>query len=118
MKKLLKEGFGSLLGILAIVFLTQPVQAIPAFAKKHNLSCTDCHSTFPKLNAFGRNFKARGYRLEEELEGEIQRNQEISKDLVLEKSFPFSALIKGYAFDKKKNKDAKTRGLHELELMI
>lgn len=115
MKTLWKFGFVSLIGILAVALFTLPVHAIPAFAKKHSLNCTDCHTAFPKLNAYGRDYKARGYRLEgEDIEDELK----IAEDLVLEKSFPLSVLVKGYAYDKRKDRDAKTRGFHELEMMI
>jgi len=115
MRKILEFFPVGLVGMLAVVLLTQPAQAIPAFAKKHSLNCTDCHTAFPKLNAYGRDYKARGYRLEEE---DFEEDQKIAEDLVLEKSFPLSVLVKGYAYDKKKDKDAKTRGFHELEMMI
>jgi hypothetical protein len=115
MRKLLNISLVSLFGMLALVLFTQPANAIPAFAKKHSLSCTDCHTAFPKLNSFGRDYKIRGYRLEGEDE---ETDQKIAEDLVLEKSFPLSVLIKGYAYDKRKDRDAKTRGLHELEMII
>ncbi len=99
-------------------FFSADLQGITAFARKHNLKCTNCHSVFPKLNATGRAYKLRGYRLEEEVKGETQKNQKISNSLIIEKKFPVTALVKGYAFDKKKDKDQKTRPFHELELMI
>lgn len=115
MKTIWKLAIVSLVGIFALVSLTQTAQAIPPFAKKHSLSCTDCHTAFPKLNDFGRDYKARGYRLEDE---DIPKEEKIADDLVLEKSFPLAVLVKGYAYDKKKDNDAKTRGLHEVEIMI
>jgi hypothetical protein len=56
-------------GILAalipiIPFLTsQPVQAIPAFARKYGLPCSACHEAWPKLNNFGQVFRDNGYQL-------------------------------------------------------
>jgi hypothetical protein len=38
-------------------------QAIPPFARKYATSCPTCHVVFPKLNAFGRAFRAHGYRI-------------------------------------------------------
>ncbi len=115
MKTIWKVAIVILFGIFAVASLTQTAQAIPPFAKKHTLSCTDCHTAFPKLNDFGRDYKARGYRLEGE---DIPKEEKIAEDLVLERSFPLSVLVKGYAYDKRKNSDAKTRGLHEVEIMI
>jgi hypothetical protein len=40
-----------------------PAQAIPIFAQRYHLRCTQCHSVLPELNAFGRYFRAHGYRL-------------------------------------------------------
>lgn len=37
--------------------------AIPAFARKYNLPCSACHTTWPELNSFGQRFKDRGYQL-------------------------------------------------------
>ena len=35
--------------------------AIPAFARKYGVSCSLCHSPFPRLNAFGESFAANGF---------------------------------------------------------
>jgi hypothetical protein len=37
--------------------------AIPAFARKYDVACTLCHTTFPKLNDFGVNFRDNGYQM-------------------------------------------------------
>lgn len=37
--------------------------AIPAFARRYKTSCTTCHVLIPKLNHFGKAFKANGYRI-------------------------------------------------------
>ena len=37
--------------------------AVPAFARKYKVSCMQCHSNFPLLNAFGRAFKMNGYSM-------------------------------------------------------
>src|SRR5579864_828423 len=36
-------------------------EAVPAFARKYGASCSQCHSAFPTLNAYGRAFKLNGY---------------------------------------------------------
>ncbi len=46
--------------------------AMPNFARKYNMACTGCHTTIPRLNRFGYEFRRAGYRLPEEL-GEEQR---------------------------------------------
>lgn len=106
------------ISILFFSCFLQTAKAIPAFAKKHDLKCGACHRAFPKLNAGGREYKMNGYRLAEELSGEVQRNQQIADDLVVDRQFPISALVKGYLYDQKKDNDAKTRPFHEVEIML
>jgi hypothetical protein len=36
---------------------------IPSFSRQTGLACSECHTTFPQLNAFGRTFKLNGYTL-------------------------------------------------------
>lgn len=50
-------------GISALV-LPKQAAAVPAFARQMSSPCTACHfQHFPKLNAFGRVFKANGYSM-------------------------------------------------------
>lgn len=44
----------------------QRAEAIPQYARRHNLQCGSCHVLPPKLNTYGEAFLARGYRLEPE----------------------------------------------------
>lgn len=46
--------------------LAAPANAIPAFARRYNLTCMTCHDPVPKLTAFGETFLASGYRLSDE----------------------------------------------------
>jgi hypothetical protein len=39
------------------------VAPIPSFSRQTGLACSACHTSFPQLNAFGRNFKLNGYTL-------------------------------------------------------
>jgi hypothetical protein len=52
-----------LLLILGVLGPSVRVFAIPAFARKYNLRCSDCHEAWPKLNNFGQTFKDNGYQL-------------------------------------------------------
>ena len=52
-----------LLALGALLATIQPSHAIPAFARKYNLRCSDCHEAWPKLNHFGQTFKDNGYQL-------------------------------------------------------
>src|SRR5439155_15341436 len=54
---------GSLLFVLAfLVFCSQPLHAIPAFARKYGLPCSACHEAWPKLNSFGPKLKDKGQK--------------------------------------------------------
>ena len=50
---------------LAVSFIVIPEEseAIPPFARKYATACPTCHVVFPKLNGFGRQFRANGYRI-------------------------------------------------------
>ncbi|MDZ7763881.1 MAG: hypothetical protein U5K00_05575 [Melioribacteraceae bacterium] len=36
-----------------VLFFSDTIMAIPAFARKYDMSCTTCHTPFPKLKAYG-----------------------------------------------------------------
>jgi hypothetical protein len=43
------------------VLMVPEARALPSFARQTSLPCTACHTDFPKLTAFGRQFKLNGY---------------------------------------------------------
>lgn len=55
--------------VIAVVFLTfsvKNIKAIPAFARKYQISCQVCHSpAFPRLKAFGDQFAGNGFKMTE-----------------------------------------------------
>lgn len=59
----------SLVAFFVFIFVmsfTNQSKAIPAFARKHG-GCSMCHTTIPKLNQFGYEFRANGFKTAEEL---------------------------------------------------
>jgi hypothetical protein len=53
-----------MLGMFGFLFTYVPdTLAIPAFARKYDVSCVMCHTAFPKLNDFGNNFRDNGYQM-------------------------------------------------------
>ncbi len=61
-----KNGYPLLGGFVFFLFLlagSGTVQAVPSFARQTGLSCSACHTVFPELTSFGRNFKLNGYTL-------------------------------------------------------
>ena len=49
--------------LLISTILVESVHAIPAFARRHKMSCVTCHVGFPMLNGFGEAFAGNGYQL-------------------------------------------------------
>lgn len=56
---------GLLLLVTAALLLcdVREAEAIPVFARRYGVSCSQCHVSPPKLNEFGEAFVARGYEL-------------------------------------------------------
>lgn len=50
-------------GRLCLVLLPSEVNAVPYFARQYGVKCGMCHVSPPKLNQFGEDFLARGYRI-------------------------------------------------------
>ncbi len=91
----------STLAILVSVWAT-PANAIPAFARKYAATCTTCHTAWPKLNSFGRQFKENGYKF---TRGEQGKNQVISDFLEWDKTVPVTGILVGRPYDKKSGRD-------------
>lgn len=107
--------FIAVIAILGFVW-SATAQAVPSFARKHELNCSACHTAYPQLNATGRGFKENGYRfLTDE---EVTDTMQISDLLQLEKHVPLSAVFVARPYDKKDSGVAKTRALHEVEIIV
>jgi len=61
----MKIPFSRFASLLVTGFLLAPLacQAVPSFARQTGLQCIACHTEFPVLNSFGRQFKLSGYTL-------------------------------------------------------
>lgn len=66
--KCLKAVFTWMIVVAAIAILTPPAYALPSFARQTGMACATCHTVFPELTAFGRQFKLRGYTLGNQLD--------------------------------------------------
>lgn len=66
--------FPAILGAVVVMTLlwAQPAQAIPAFSRQYNTSCSTCHVDFPKLNDFGKAFKDAGFKFPKDDESMIK----------------------------------------------
>lgn len=100
--------------ISCLILVTMNAEAIPAFTRKTNMACSTCHTAWPALNSFGRQYKEHGYRL-----GHLEApTKTITKDLKWDETLPVSLMLVGRPYDKKKNGKHLIRALHEVELMI
>lgn len=50
-------------GCLIVSLTLERATAVPSFARQTGLGCPACHTNFPQLTPFGRQFKAHGYLL-------------------------------------------------------
>lgn len=58
-------------------------QAIPAFARKYDLTCTACHTAPPRLNTYGERFLENGYQLPGTSDGDSTKKTNL-RDLSLD----------------------------------
>jgi hypothetical protein len=104
------------IGSMTFLFTTLypgDADAIPAFARKYQFNCTNCHLAWPQLNQMGRMFKENGYRFPGNEKAEV-----ISDFLQWDKYIPLSVMLVSQPYDEKKSDVRKVRALHEAELMV
>lgn len=94
----MKQKPNSIISILLVLFFTavsvQQSDAIPAFARKYQISCQVCHSPAPRLKPFGDTFASDGYRLTE-YESPRYFIQAGDDKLSLFREFPIAARFDG-----------------------
>jgi hypothetical protein len=76
--------------LLALIAIDD-ANAVPSFARQMNMECGGCHTRFPKLNAFGRQFKLSGYTLA--TGGQLESSGPDKKTLGLNDLPPFSVMF-------------------------
>jgi len=81
-----------------VVGAASRLQAIPAFARKYQFSCSTCHAPFPRLKPFGEAFAARGFRLEDPAQEPTRAFYDVGDPwLMLPREFPLALRLDGYA---------------------
>ena len=55
-----------ILAIIITAIAASDIFAIPAFARKYNMTCKTCHSPFPSLKAYGNEFAGNGFQLQDQ----------------------------------------------------
>ncbi len=80
-------------GVLLLGVVFSDASAMPAFARKYEMSCAACHSAFPKLNQFGEHFAANNMRLPNWKDGTLSGGDE---RLALPKELPLAVRAQAY----------------------
>lgn len=110
--------------MLVTGFVTAAVDAgaVPAYARKHELACTQCHSAWPLLNKFGRTFKENGYKLDREkpTDGNGAGDDVVIDDMLsLGRTIPLSFRLQGRPVEKRNVDDRfRMRVAHEIEFQL
>ncbi len=110
--------FTRLIVLASVVFLggTFTADAVPAYARKHQVACSLCHSAWPLLNSTGRTFKEDGYRfVGEPSVGEVA----LEDRLALALNLPMSFRVQGRPYVKRST-DSRfdMQVVHEVEVQI
>ena len=88
---------GLIIIVLGVILLSrpEPVEAIPAFARKYSMSCTTCHAPIPRLKAYGDEFAGNGFVLKDQ---EATRYFVSTGDdrLDLIRDFPIAVRMEGF----------------------
>lgn len=95
-----------LLSMIVIMVLPDTLFAIPAFARRHKVSCNTCHTAFPRLKDYGEEFAGNGFIM---IEDEKDRDYIIAGDdlLRLNKDFPLGVRFEAWAnYDQNKTVEA------------
>jgi hypothetical protein len=123
------------LAVALTVFVTvtcfpAEAEAVAAYARKHKMECSQCHSAWPLLNKFGRTFKENGYRLDREKPdpaqspangngGPEEHDVQIDETLSLARALPISFRVQGRPYTKTQaNPRFQMQVVHEFELEI
>lgn len=87
-----------LLAALSSALAIPDAEAIPAFARKYQISCSTCHAPFPRLKPFGEAFAGNGFRLPDPAQEPARATIEVGDPLLkLPRDFPIAARLEGYA---------------------
>ncbi len=94
----------TILTIIILVFFTSEVLAIPAFARKYNMSCKTCHSPFPVLKAYGNDFAGNGFQLQDkDAPRYFVETGDDKLDLI--RDFPIAVRIQGFVTYNQENEN-------------
>src|SRR6202790_3466119 len=66
------------IGACSLLGFAVPAAAVPSFARQTGMACAACHTVYPELTPFGREFKLNGYVLDniKQIKGITTENRE------------------------------------------
>jgi hypothetical protein len=67
--------------------------ALPSFARQTGLACSACHTTFPELTPFGRQFKLHGYTTLALKDALVEKESDKAPELEINRTFPLSVMF-------------------------
>jgi hypothetical protein len=82
--------------LVVVLFAIEQAGAIPAFARKYNMSCNTCHQPIPRLKPYGDDFARNGFQLEGNEPPRAFRETG-DEDLLLMRELPLAIRLEGYA---------------------
>jgi len=87
-----RDALLRLIGLSLFFGLTTPAWAVPSFARQTGMACAACHTVYPELTPFGREFKLNGYVLDniKQIKGITTENRET---LALNAVAPISMML-------------------------
>ena len=85
-----------LMFLIILLLIPDNSYAIPAFARKYDMSCMVCHSPFPKLKAYGDEFASNGFQLKDKEAPRFTRETGDSK-LFLMRELPVALRFDAFA---------------------
>ncbi len=86
--------YGCILILAATLFLAGQSSAIPAFARKYDMSCSTCHAPIPKLKPYGEEFAGNGFQLADKEAPRFLRETG-DDELLLMRELPFALRLEG-----------------------
>ncbi len=81
--------------LIVCLFMVEQSSAIPAFARKYDMSCLTCHSPIPKLKPYGEDFASNGFQLSDK-EAPRYLRETGDDQLLLMRELPFALRLEGY----------------------
>ena len=94
----------TVLSFIVLSFLASDILAIPAFARKYNMTCKTCHSPFPTLKPYGDEFAGNGFQLKDK-DAPRYYVETGDEELSLIRDFPIAARLEGYVTYNKENSE-------------